>query len=107
MYPERIRYGVSGTLSGARSAPRFIGYLSTVPESDYPYLVFMNSIEESVRLDVDFAVGKLREFQHDRARLGKTREPLERSCHLLLKPPGGGSVVMPDRLDSREKLHSR
>ena len=67
----------------------------------------MNSIEESVRLDVDFAVGKLRKLKHDRARLGKTREPLERFCHLLLKPPGGGSVVTPDRLDSEEKLHSR
>ena len=86
---------------------RFVGYLSIVPESDDPYLVFTNAIEEPVGLDVDFAVRKLRKLHDDRSRMGETREPLERFCRLLLELPGHGAIISPDRLDGGEKLHSR
>src|SRR5208337_1017686 len=86
-------------------ALRFVGYLGTVPESDDPYLVFTNAIEEPVGLDVDFAVGKLRKLHDDRTRLGETREPPQRFCRLLLEPPARGAVVSPDRFDSGKKLH--
>src|SRR5271157_3299707 len=101
-------YGLPHEATGwALWALRFVGYLSTVPESDDPYLVFTNAIEEPVGLDIDFAVGKLRKLHDDRTRLGETREPLERFCRLLLEPPGRGAIVSPDRFDSGEKLHPR
>ena len=88
-------------------ALRFVRYLSTVPESDDPYLVFTNAIEEPVGLDVDFAVGEFRKLRDDRSRLGETSETLERFCRLLLEPSGRGSILSPDRFDGGEELHPR
>jgi hypothetical protein len=51
----------------ALRALRFIGYLSTVPESDDPHRVFSNAIEEPVGLDVDFAVREFRKLHDGRA----------------------------------------
>ena len=85
----------------------FVGYLSTVPESDDPHLFFPNAMEEPVGLDVEFAVGKFRKLHDDRTRLGETREPLEGFCRLLVEPPGRGAIVSPDRFDSGEKLDPR